>query len=110
MLLIISRCAGVFLRNTLKPSVLSLTECHSSLSRLPAWPVLRSPLLKRPGMGSAWHALHATKCYVFPAVREFGKPCFRRKFLMNRRLWLFVSRHSFRRQLTQLHGNKEVAS
>ena len=29
MLLIISRCAGVFLRNTLKPSVLSLTECHS---------------------------------------------------------------------------------
>src|SRR5271157_5103888 len=32
MLLIISRCAGVFLRNTLKPSVLSLTECHSWLS------------------------------------------------------------------------------
>ncbi len=31
MLLIISRCAGVFLRNTLKPSVLSLTECHSVL-------------------------------------------------------------------------------
>ncbi len=29
MLLIISQCAGVFLRNTLKPSVLSLTECHS---------------------------------------------------------------------------------
>src|SRR5208337_496602 len=29
MLLIISRCAGVFLRNTLKPSMLSLTECHS---------------------------------------------------------------------------------
>jgi hypothetical protein len=29
MLLIISRYAGVFLRNTLKPSVLSLTECHS---------------------------------------------------------------------------------
>ena len=29
MLLIISRCASVFLRNTLKPSVLSLTECHS---------------------------------------------------------------------------------
>jgi hypothetical protein len=32
MLLIISRCAGVFLRNTLKPSVLSLTECHSCLT------------------------------------------------------------------------------
>jgi hypothetical protein len=29
MLLNISRCAGVFLRNPLKPSVLSLTECHS---------------------------------------------------------------------------------
>src|SRR5271157_458544 len=29
MLLIISRCAGVFLRKTLKPNVLSLTECHS---------------------------------------------------------------------------------
>ena len=29
MLLIISQCAGVFLRNTLKPSVLSLAECHS---------------------------------------------------------------------------------
>src|SRR5208337_3456664 len=33
MLLIISRCAGVFLRNTLKPSVLSSTECHSFLNR-----------------------------------------------------------------------------
>src|SRR5271157_1693732 len=32
-----------------------------SLSRLPAWPVLRSPLLKRPGIGSALHASHATK-------------------------------------------------
>src|SRR5271166_6470393 len=32
MLLIISRYAGVFLRNTLKPSVLSLTECHSFLT------------------------------------------------------------------------------
>src|SRR5271165_6602475 len=32
MLLIISRYAGVFLRNTLKPSVLSLTECHSCQS------------------------------------------------------------------------------
>ncbi len=81
-----------------------------SLSRLPAWPVLRSPLLKRPGMGSAWHALHATECYVFPALREFGKPYFRRKFLIDRWLWLFVSRHSFRRQLMQLYGNKEVAS
>src|SRR5208283_4780754 len=36
MLLIISRCAGVFLRNTLKPSVLSSTECHST--QRPAWP------------------------------------------------------------------------
>jgi len=32
MLLIISRYAGVFLRKTLKPSVLSLTECHSFLT------------------------------------------------------------------------------
>ena len=52
MLLIISRCAGAFLRNTLNPSVLSLTECHSSLSRLPAGPVLRSPLLVRLEMAS----------------------------------------------------------
>src|SRR5208283_3611562 len=27
-----------------------------SLSRLPAWPVLRPPLLKRPGIASALHA------------------------------------------------------
>ena len=78
--------------------------------RLPAWSVLRFPLLKRPGMGSAWHALHATKCYVFPACREFGKPCFRRKFLMDKWLWLFVSRRFFRRQLTQLYGKKGVVS
>src|SRR5271157_3970657 len=95
MLLLISRCAGVFLRKTLKPNVLSLTECHSSLSRLPAWPVLRSPLLERPGIGSAWHASHATKCYVFRLFREFGKPAFRRKLLINRELWPFVSRSSF---------------
>src|SRR5271157_3110083 len=38
MLLNISRCAGVFLRNTLKPSVLSLTECHSWLSPFPPHP------------------------------------------------------------------------
>ena len=44
-----------------------------SLSRLPAWPVLRSPLLERPGMASALHAIHATKCYVFRLFREFGK-------------------------------------
>ena len=56
MLLIIGRCAGVFVRNTLRPSVLGLTECRSSLSRLPAWPVLRSPLLERPGIGSILHA------------------------------------------------------
>src|SRR5271157_3283481 len=30
MLLIIGRRAGVFVRNTLRPSVLGLTECHSS--------------------------------------------------------------------------------
>src|SRR5208337_3828869 len=44
-----------------------------SLSRLPAWPVLRSPLLERPGMASALHAIHARKCYVFRLFREFGK-------------------------------------
>src|SRR5271157_6481313 len=32
MLLIIGRRAGVFVRNTLRPSVLGLTECHSWLS------------------------------------------------------------------------------
>src|SRR5208337_1343344 len=32
MLLIICRRAGVFVRNTLRPSVLGLTECHSWLS------------------------------------------------------------------------------
>src|SRR5208282_5888259 len=31
MLLIIGRRAGVFVRNTLRPSVLGLTECHSFL-------------------------------------------------------------------------------
>src|SRR5208283_5326839 len=66
--------------------------------------------VRRPGIGSALHASHATKCYVFPAFREFGKSGFRRKFLMNRGLWLFVSRRSFRRQFTQPHGNKGVAS
>src|SRR5208337_2966469 len=30
MLLIIGRRAGVFVRNTLRPSVLGLTECHST--------------------------------------------------------------------------------
>jgi len=35
-----------------------LIPCGSSwsLSRLPAWPVLRSPLLERPAIGSALHA------------------------------------------------------
>src|SRR5271157_5600871 len=32
MLLIIGRRAGVFVRNTLRPSVLGLTECHSILA------------------------------------------------------------------------------
>src|SRR5208337_2588918 len=36
MLLIINRCVGVFHRNTLNPSVLSLTECHSSLISNPS--------------------------------------------------------------------------
>ncbi len=56
MLLIIGRRAGVFVRNTLRPNVLGLTECHSSLSRLPAWPGLRSPLRERSGLASALHA------------------------------------------------------
>src|SRR5208337_5354343 len=30
---------------------------------------------------------HATKCYVFRLFREFGKPGFRRKLLINRELW-----------------------
>src|SRR5271157_5766576 len=33
MLLIIGRRAGVFVRNTLRPSVLGLTECHSGQSK-----------------------------------------------------------------------------
>src|SRR5271165_7385037 len=36
-----------------------------SLSRLPAWPGLRSPLRERSGLASALHAWYATKCYVF---------------------------------------------
>ncbi len=42
MLLTISRCTGVFLRNTLKPNVLSLTECHSCQE-----PLMSCPLLPR---------------------------------------------------------------
>src|SRR5271157_2443234 len=26
--------------------------------------------VRRPGIGSAWHASHATKCYVFPAFSK----------------------------------------
>src|SRR5271167_1385701 len=44
MLLIISRCASVFLRNTLKPSVLSLTECHSFQT---PFPLARQPTRSR---------------------------------------------------------------
>src|SRR5271157_1481174 len=66
-----------------------------SLSRLAAWPVLRSPLLERPGIGSALHASHATKCYVFPAFLRIWKTRFWRKLLINRELWPFVSRSSF---------------
>ncbi len=77
----------------------SLIPCGSSLSlsRLLAWPVLRCPLLEQPGIGSAWQASHATKCYVFPAFSKIWKSGFRRKLLMNRWLWLFGSRRSFRR-------------
>jgi len=49
MLLIISRCAGVFLRNTLKPGVLSLTECHSFL--IPYLLTLRTKSLRRAIVG-----------------------------------------------------------
>src|SRR5208337_2571581 len=51
MLLIICRRAGVFVRNTLRPSVLSLTECHSWLS-----PFL-SPVLSRFGACLEWHSV-----------------------------------------------------
>jgi len=52
-----------------------LIPCGPSLtlSRLPAWSVLRCPLLERPGIGSALHASHATKCYVFPAFSKIWK-------------------------------------
>ncbi len=43
-----------------------------SLSRLPAWPVLRSALLERPGIGSTLHASYATKSYISAAFREFA--------------------------------------
>ena len=51
--------------------------------------------VRRLGIGSAWHALHATKCYVFRLFRDFGKLGFRCKFLLNRWLWLVISRPSF---------------
>ena len=63
----------------------------------PMWhspPAIRHTRLRRPGIGSALHALHATTCYVLGLFRNFGKPGFRRKFLMNRWLWLFVSQRS----------------
>src|SRR5271157_4577075 len=62
-------------------------------------PAIRHSRLRvlRPGIGSALHASHATKCYVFPALLKFGKPGVRRKFLMNKWLWLLGSRRSFRR-------------
>ena len=46
MLLSISRCAGVFLPNTLKPSVLSLTECHSCQE-----PIYGNSAASAPGRG-----------------------------------------------------------
>src|SRR5271165_3274706 len=46
--------------------------------------------VRRPGIGSALPASDATKCYVFPLFREFGKPGFRRKMLLDRWLWLVV--------------------
>src|SRR5271166_5960403 len=54
----------------------------------PAYTRLR---VRQLGIGSAWHALHATKCYVFRLFRDFGKLGFRRKFLLNRWLWLIMS-------------------
>src|SRR5271166_1048387 len=72
MLLIISRYAGVFLRNTLKPSVLSLTECHSFLTpypptggRRPAPP--RSPI----------DELHRTKLHRISKQAITLPACFR---------------------------------
>jgi len=51
--------------------------------------------VRRPGIGSAWHASHATKCYIFPACLKIWKTRFWRKFLMNRWLWLYASGCSF---------------
>src|SRR5271157_1615455 len=47
--------------------------------------------VRRPGIGSAWHALHATKCYVFPVFSKIRQARFPRNLLYYRRLWLFVS-------------------
>ena len=35
-----------------------------SLSRLPAWPMLRSPLRERPVIDAVLQVSHATKCYI----------------------------------------------
>ncbi len=69
--------------------------------------------VRRLGIGSAWHALHATKCYVFRLFRDFGKLGFRRKFLLNKWLWLIMSRRSFddnyrnRMTIKELRHNQE---
>src|SRR5271157_4897043 len=58
-----------------------------------ATPSISQP--RPPGIGSALHASHATKCYVFRLFREVAKPGSRRKLLINRGLWLVVSGRSF---------------
>ena len=55
---------------------------------------LVSALISLPEATRNGVRLACVTCYEmlrFPACREFGKPCFRRKFLMNKWLCLFVS-------------------
>src|SRR5208283_675141 len=61
MLLIIGRRAGVFVRNTLRPSVLGLTECHSYLTRyLRALMAAGTPLFSGWGSGLLTRPASAT--------------------------------------------------
>ena len=64
--------------------------------------------VRRLGIGSALHTSHATKCYVFRLFRDFGKLDFRRKFLLNRWLWLVISRPSFDDNQRNLMTIKEL--
>jgi|GEM_PF-2560776 len=60
-----------------------------------------------------WVRFACVICYEmlrFGAFLKFWEADFRHKFLMEIWLWLFVSRRSFRRQSTQPHENKGVAS